>query len=151
MKTRPAARLLIIDEAGRLLLFRYTHKDDALAGKSYWATPGGGVEQGESYAQAAIRELQEETGIVCQDVGAPVAQRNFIMKLPSGEVVEAQEMYYVVRSDSNAINTQSWSQNEVNIISDHHWWSADELRATADLVYPQNLTEMIETAFKSHQ
>jgi 8-oxo-dGTP diphosphatase len=33
-------------------------------GETYWTLPGGKIEQGESPAQAAIRELQEETGII---------------------------------------------------------------------------------------
>ncbi len=52
MRTRPAARLLIMSPENRLLLFRFSHRDDALAGRSYWATPGGGVEEGELFADA---------------------------------------------------------------------------------------------------
>jgi 8-oxo-dGTP pyrophosphatase MutT (NUDIX family) len=44
MRSRPASRLLIIEPAGQVLLFKFTHSSGALAGKSYWATPGGGVE-----------------------------------------------------------------------------------------------------------
>jgi len=54
---------LVVDLSGRILLFRFVHRIGALAGQDYWATPGGGVEDGETFEQAAIRELEEETGI----------------------------------------------------------------------------------------
>jgi len=56
----PAAGVATFDEGGRLLLARHVH--DGL-----WATPGGGVEPGESPLEAAIREVGEETGLLVQD------------------------------------------------------------------------------------
>ncbi|WP_131865166.1 NUDIX domain-containing protein [Biostraticola tofi] len=42
------------------MLFRFCHKEGALRGKTYWATPGGGREKNESFEHAAIRELCKE-------------------------------------------------------------------------------------------
>jgi 8-oxo-dGTP pyrophosphatase MutT (NUDIX family) len=52
-----------------VLLFRFLHKEGALVGQDFWATTGGGVEEGETFEQAAIRELGEETGIRTENVG----------------------------------------------------------------------------------
>ncbi len=60
MLLTPAAGVAIFDEAGRLLLARHVH--DGL-----WATPGGGVEPGESPLEAAVREVHEETGLLVRD------------------------------------------------------------------------------------
>src|SRR6516162_886084 len=49
MRRRRSARLLIVVPAGRVLLFRFVFKNGALAGEDYWATPGGGVEEGETF------------------------------------------------------------------------------------------------------
>ena len=48
---RPAARILLMDPAGRVLLFRF----DAADRPPFWATPGGAVDPGESYEEAARR------------------------------------------------------------------------------------------------
>ncbi|EIK67387.1 hypothetical protein PseBG33_2634 [Pseudomonas synxantha BG33R] len=42
MRERKTARLLVINLAQQVLLFRFVHKDGTLAGQDYWATPGGG-------------------------------------------------------------------------------------------------------------
>jgi 8-oxo-dGTP pyrophosphatase MutT (NUDIX family) len=52
----PAAVALVFDELDRVLVVR-TAED------GWWTTPGGMVEPGEKPAEAALRELWEETGV----------------------------------------------------------------------------------------
>lgn len=146
MRQRKSARLLVVDKDGRVLLFRFAHKDGALAGQNYWATPGGGLEEGETFHDAAIRELREETGLIRDALGEPVADREFGLQLPDGEYVGAFEKYYLVASDGATLSRNGWTPQETEVIADHHWWSRDELRQTTDIVWPGNLLQMLSTA-----
>jgi 8-oxo-dGTP pyrophosphatase MutT (NUDIX family) len=129
-----------------LLLFRFVHKTGALKGKDYWATPGGGLEPGETFAEAAVRELKEETGISAACVGDPVARREFVLRLPDGEEVMADEQYFVVTVTDQTVHRDYLTVQEVEVIHDHKWWSAAELKSTRDIVWPNNLSEMLKSS-----
>ncbi|MBO0838994.1 MAG: NUDIX domain-containing protein, partial [Actinobacteria bacterium] len=57
---RPAARVLLVDPADRVLLIRFV---DGETGYEWWATPGGGLLDQEGHEEAALREVFEETGL----------------------------------------------------------------------------------------
>lgn len=59
--TRVSAFVLCRESAGRILLTRFAFPGHPDHGK--WTLPGGRIEWGESPAEAALRELHEESGL----------------------------------------------------------------------------------------
>lgn len=146
MRRRASARLLVLDPAGLLLLFRFVHRTGALAGQDYWATPGGGVEDGETFEQAALRELEEETGMRAASAGREVGQRTFVLQLPSGERVMADERYFLIHAASGTVSHDGWTAEEAGMMSEHRWWSVSDLAHTGETVWPDNLAALLEQA-----
>lgn len=144
MRRRPTSRVLLVDPAGRVLLFHFVFRTGSLAGERFWATPGGELRDGESFEQAAIRELWEETGIRLERVGTAIAERQFPMTLSSGEQVLADEHVYLVRVGSTELSRSAWTEEEHDVIAELRWWTAGELEATGDTVYPQNLHALLQ-------
>jgi len=143
MRIRKSSRLLVLNEHHQILLFQFTHTNDALAGQSYWATVGGGLEEEETFEQAACRELYEELGVVRREVGTHVATRNFEMMLPSAEVVISDERLFMVSIKNEEVNTANWSEHEKLVISKSRWWTFDELSQTEEIVYPNNIPNIL--------
>ena len=73
---RRAGRVLVIDPAGRVLLLEGF--DPAEPDSPFWFTIGGGLDEGERSAQAALRELREKAGIVAagDQLTGPVWRRS---------------------------------------------------------------------------
>jgi 8-oxo-dGTP diphosphatase len=143
MRRRPSSRLLVIDRNNRVLLFRFAFKHGPLAGQAYWATPGGALEEGESFADAALRELFEETGILRDAVGPEVAEREFVFQLHDGEYVMAEERFFLVRVDDQSLSRDHWSAVEIEVMTDHRWWSVQELKSTSEAVFPEKLVAIL--------
>jgi 8-oxo-dGTP diphosphatase len=144
MRERPSSRLLVIDHSGRILLFRFEHKKGPLAGQIFWATPGGALDPGESYAQTACRELLEETGFSTDDPGPVVDRRIVTFQTPDGEMMRAEECFFLIRIGAGQeLSTERWTNLEREVMAAHRWWSADELRCTAEQVWPENLNDVL--------
>jgi 8-oxo-dGTP diphosphatase len=147
-RRRSSARVLLLNPAGEVLLFHFEHHAGPLAGYAFWATPGGGLQPGETPEQAAERELLEETGLVCHDgVGAVLHEREFPMTMPDGERVLAQESYFaVVLQRDICIDTGRWTPLERQVMNAHRWWSPKALDSTHELIAPRNLAHVLRTA-----
>ncbi len=146
MRRRPSSRLLVADERDRILLFRFVYQDPILGDRDFWATPGGALETGETFEDAARRELFEETGLQVADVGATVGHNEFVISLPSGEQVLAEERYFLVRAPEHVPSREGWTTEEREMMAEHRWWSVNELRATSDVVYPKDLVDILAGA-----
>lgn len=58
---------VIMDDAGRVLLFHHTYRD-----RYAWGTPGGWLRRGEQAPEALVREIREEAGLAVEPL-APLA------------------------------------------------------------------------------
>lgn len=145
-RRRLASRILLISPIDRLLLFKIQYKTGALAGMSYWATPGGQLRRDESFEEAAMRELQEETGVDVQSVGPCIARREFLWQMPDGEPVLAVEKYYAVYARTEKYSSAAWSDQERSVVSEVRWWSETELSRCDEDIYPPDLTSLFAEA-----
>ena len=136
---RPAARILLLDPHGRVLLFRFTPSDRP----PFWCTPGGAVDPGESYAQAARRELREETGLVL-DCGPELFQRHVEFITIEGVPVSADERYFLVRTDAAEIDTGGHTALEQRVMTRWQWFSQAALAAHDEPYFPEDLAEILD-------
>ncbi|WP_353203880.1 NUDIX domain-containing protein [Sphingomonas sp.] len=136
---RPAARILLLDPQGRVLLFRFTPSDRP----PFWCTPGGAVDPGENYAQAARRELREETGLD-RDCGPELFQRHVEFITIEGVPVSADERYFLVRTDAAEIDTGGHTALEQRVMTRWQWFSQAALAAHDEPYFPEDLAEILD-------
>lgn len=137
--------MIVVGPEDTVLLFE--DSDPGIPGVTWWVTPGGGMDPGESERQTAVREVAEETGyrLAETDLIGPLASR-FAVHGYSDQILEQQETFYLARVGAFEIDTTDHTEEEQITLQGHRWWSRDELVATEAWIWPAQLVELWDAA-----
>ena len=139
---RRAARVLLVDPAGRALLLY--GGDPARPDTFWWFTPGGGLETGESPAEGAARELFEEVGLRVEpgELGEPVWHQVTEFSY-DGRLYSQQQQFFLLRVPGWQVDFAGMDAEEKATITAHRWWSADEIEASSESIFPVELPDLL--------
>jgi 8-oxo-dGTP pyrophosphatase MutT (NUDIX family) len=141
---RSCVRIVLRDRDGRILLLR-AELASRTAGH-WWELPGGGIESGEGYAEAAARELAEETGLeISPDQVRPPRWRRSATWTARGIRRLQHEVVVGVDLDAPAppVTPGGRTAEEREEYTGSRWWPLADLLSSSERFYPGRLPELL--------
>jgi putative (di)nucleoside polyphosphate hydrolase len=140
---RPCVGLMLINRAGLVWIgCRLDAKGDAEGRGNWWQMPQGGIDDGEAPAEAALRELYEETGVRSAEIIAEHPQwlhydlpAHLIGKAWGGRFRGQKQKWFALRFTGQDGEVQITPQDPAHQVefADWKWARPDEL---LDLIVP---------------
>ena len=142
MPVRLAVRVVLLDEEDRVLLVRF--RDGP---RSWWCTPGGGVEPGESDEQTAGRELREELGLDSVSLGPCIWTRRHAGTF-RGRPFDQSERIYLARVAAFEPRPPDGAALQEGFDA-VRWWTVAELSLSGEDVAPRDLADRLRSLLDS--
>ena len=140
---RTGSRVLLLDHHDRVLLIHARDPDDP--GHHWWELPGGGLDDGESFRAAAVRELAEETGIqlACEDLGPCVWIRESRFRYRDRDHHRIDHVFLARPPDTAPRVATTPTANERAGLIERVWFTAAELDRCPDKLLPAELPALL--------
>jgi 8-oxo-dGTP pyrophosphatase MutT (NUDIX family) len=139
---RQAARVVLLNEDGHVLLIRASDPADASKG-TWWEIPGGGIDPHESTADAARRELHEETGITTADIGPCVWTQHCQFTFAGWHFDQDEFVHVAWCAGAVDFRPAGLEAFEALAFEGHRWWPLDELLSSQEKVLPHRMREFL--------
>ena len=150
LRLRPSARAIILDDDDRILLCRFQFARDGRA-VVVWATPGGGVEPGESLLAALRRELMEEVGLQIEAEPPHVWHEEIVRAGHAPGYDGVTNDYFLVRVPAftprgSLTDEQLAAENVTGL----RWWALADITSHqgSDLFGPRDLGALLTTLLR---
>lgn len=151
---RLTARAIIFNKkTGKILLINYLNENANSTKeftKGFWALPGGGLEDNESFEEGLKREIYEETGLINFELKNCVLSRVVYLDIEKGKQ-PFYERYYLVKTSSEEIKIEGLTDYEINVIKEYKWWTIEEIKKTKEVIFPIGLKTVIDKAVKNSE
>jgi TDG/mug DNA glycosylase family protein len=136
---RSAVRALVVDADDQVLLVRF---ENPATHDTWWATPGGGIEEGESHEHALRRELAEELGLHGFVLGPLLWEHERVFPWDR-RLTKQHNSIYLVRVEAHEPRPMIDLAEEG--VSGYRWWTLDELATTTERLTPVGFVERVRT------
>jgi TDG/mug DNA glycosylase family protein len=133
---RAAVRALVLDRHERVLLVQFRDEQ----GQVWWATPGGGIDEGEDAEAAIRRELDEEAGLVDFELGPEIWRREHVFAW-LGRILRQRERIFLVRVDEH--EPAPTADLPAEQVYELRWWTLAELDGSRETLVPARLAHFV--------
>lgn len=150
---RRAVRVVVHDGAGRILLLR-TRDLTAPELGDWWELPGGGIDAGETYLDAALRELREEAGIIAtaNQVGPPAWRRTASFRYRHYRRLQHEVVVRVALDGVGPpVSDAERLDYEKEDFFDFQWWTVADIQASVARFYPGRLPSLLASFLEGQE
>ena len=133
-------RVICRDTNGSVLLIKW---HDLVSGRRYWEPPGGGIKQGETPHQAAVRELFEETGLAVRVPSRFVTVKRDYTWL--GQRYRHKEAFFSASAGDAEAVLAAPTPTELATFVEMRFVAPEEIESLAEPIEPPTLLDVLTT------
>ena len=143
VKEREAVRAVLLTPEGRVLLMQFVDPENS---ETFWLTPGGGIDPGETPEEALRREVEEETGLAdpALEIAAELWRRTHTFEFMGKWFRQFERFFLVHVAPFEPELHVASDEYEQTTLLQYRWWRPQEIAQSNDVFAPRKLAALLD-------